>query len=96
MQLNFVGKNIEITSAIKTFVTEKFKVLEKRYSTINNINIVLHIENITHIAEATLHLNGVEVHAKAKADDMYKAIEELVDKLVGQLSKQKDKMSSHH
>ena len=96
MQLNFVGRNIEITPAIKSFTTEKLSPLEKRYSHINHINIVLHIENVTHIAEGTVHVNGTEIHATAKDDDMYKAIEALADKLLGQVTKYKEKIIEQH
>lgn len=96
MQLNFVGKNFDITPALKTFTTEKFKSLEKRYNHITTVHVILHVENITHIAEATVHINGTEIHANAKEDDMYKAVEALVDKLLGQITKYKDKIIDHH
>jgi putative sigma-54 modulation protein len=91
MQLNFVGKNIEITSALKTFTTEKFRPLERRFSKITKVNVVFHIEHLTQTVEATLHFNGTEIHAAAKDDDMYKAIDELIHKLMGQLTKHKEK-----
>ena len=96
MQLHFVGKHIEITPALKTFATEKFHVLEKRYTHIANIHVVFRVENVTHIAEATVHLHGNEIHASAEDADMYKAIEALVDKLVGQVTKFKDKIIEQH
>ena len=96
MQLHFVGKNIDVTEALKTFTTEKFQTLEKRYNHITNVHVVFHVENITHIAEATVHANGVEIHASAKEDDMYKAVEALVEKLLGQITKHKEKVIEHH
>lgn len=96
MQINFTGKNIEITPALKTFATEKLQHIEKRYNRITQLNVVLHLENVTHIAEATLHMNGAEIHATGKSDDMYKAIEVLTDKLVDQVTKHKEKMIDSH
>lgn len=96
MQLNFVGRNIEITPALKTFTTEKFQLLEKRDNQITQINVVFHVENITQTAEATLHVHGTEIHATAKDEDMYKAIEMLVDKLSTQITKVKDKLIESH
>lgn len=91
MQLHFTGRNLEITPALKSFATEKFQKIEKRDSSITNVNVIFQVENVTHIAEATLHLNGAEIHASAKAEDMYSAIDTLVDKLVGQITKHKEK-----
>ena len=96
MQLHFAGKNIEVTPALKEFTTEKFKALEKRYSNITNVYVVFHIENVTHTAEATVHLNGAEIHASAKDSDMYKAIGILAEKLVNQITRHKEKETDHH
>ena len=91
MQLHFTGRNLEVTPALKAFITEKFERVQRRDNHINNVNVVLHIEHLTHTAEATFHASGADFHATAEADDMYKAIDELVDKLVAQLTKHKEK-----
>ena len=98
MQLNLTGKNnLVITPAIKTHVEDKVTGLGTHYSHINNIHIVLHIEHLDHCAEATLHFHGSELHAAAKANDMYLAIDQLFDKLSTQMKKHKEKMiDSHH
>ena len=96
MQLHLVGRNVEVTPAIKDFTIEKFKPLEKRYSHIATVNVTLHVEHLTHIAEATVHFNGAEIHATAKDADMYKAIELVVEKLLGQITKHKEKTIESH
>lgn len=96
MQLHFVGKNIDVTPALKSFTTDKFKPLEKRYSHITNVNVVFHVEHHSQIAEATVHFNGTEIHASATSEDMYKSIEALADKLLGQITKHKEKLIDSH
>lgn len=96
MQLHFTGRNLEITPALKNFTTEKFERLNRRDTHITNIKVIFQIENVTHIAEATMYLDGIEIHATAKADDMYTAINALVDKLMGQITKHKGKKSERH
>lgn len=96
MQLHFIGRHIEVTDALKTHTAEKFKPLEKRFSHITQVNIVLHVEHAMQIAEATLHVNGVEIHASAEDQDMYKAIDILADKLISQLTKYKEKLIKSH
>lgn len=95
MQLHFTGRNIEVTPALKTFTTEKFQRLERRHANLGNINVVFHVENVSHIAEATVHMDGIELHASAKNSDMYSAIDELVDKLITQITKHKEKLTDH-
>lgn len=96
MQLNITGKNFKVTPAIKTHIEEKFAALQKRFSQITNIHVILNIENIDHIAEATLHFHGNEIHATAKETDMYLAIDSLEEKLSGQINKQKEKVIDSH
>jgi ribosome hibernation promoting factor len=96
MQLNLTGKNFKITPAIKTYVEEKFAPLQKRYNNINNVYVVLNIDNIDHMAEATLHFQGSEIHAAATAKDMYVAVDELVEKISGQMHKHKEKIIDSH
>lgn len=50
---------------------------------------------MTQIAEATLNVNGGELHATSEAEDMYAAIDGLIDKLARQLTKHKDKLKQH-
>lgn len=94
MQISFTGRNIDVTDALKTFTEEKMDRLRNR--NISKIHVTFHVENVTHIAEANVHLNGTDLHASAKADDMYSAIDMLADKLVGQINKHKEKDSNHH
>lgn len=96
MQLQFTGRHIDLTPALKQFTTEKFQRLEKFFKEEHPINIVLHVEHATHIAEATLHIDKIEIHANAKSGDMYQAIDELVSKLQAQIVKHKEKLIDHH
>lgn len=59
MQLNITGQNVEITEALRDFVNAKFAKLEQYFERINQVYIVLKVEKVTHISDATLHVNGV-------------------------------------
>lgn len=58
MQLNITGHHLEITDAIRQFVSEKFAKLEQYFDRINQVNVTLSIEKVDHIAEATVFING--------------------------------------
>ncbi|WP_416352702.1 ribosome hibernation promoting factor [Edwardsiella ictaluri] len=95
MQLNITGHHLEITDAIRQFVSEKFAKLGQDFDRINQVNVTLSIEKVDHIAEATVFINGGELHASAQQEDMYAAIDVLIDKLARQLNKHKDKLKQH-
>ena len=95
MQINLSGHHVEITDSLRDFVNTKFAKLERHFDHINNVYVVLNVEKINQIAEATLHLNGGEIHAKADDLDMYTAIDSLIDKLDRQVLKHKDKLKQH-
>ncbi len=59
------------------------------------VYVVLKVEKVTHTSDATLHVNGGEIHASAEGQDMYAAIDGLIDKLARQLTKHKDKLKQH-
>jgi putative sigma-54 modulation protein len=95
MQLNITGHHVEITEALREFVTTKFAKLEQYFDRINQVYVVLSVEKVKQIAEATVHVNGGELHASSEQEDMYAAIDILVGKLARQLNKHKDKLKQH-
>ncbi|WP_145555191.1 ribosome hibernation promoting factor [Yersinia canariae] len=95
MQLNITGHHVEITEALREFVTTKFAKLEQYFDRINQVYVVLSVEKVKQIAEATVHVNGGELHASSEQEDMYAAIDILVDKLARQLNKHKDKLKQY-
>lgn len=96
MKLHHTGKNIDVTQALKSFTEEKLNKLAKKFSHISNVYIVYTVENATQIAEATVHIDGFEIHASADTQDMYQSIEAMIDKLNTQLIRHKEKLISDH
>ncbi|MFP1723749.1 ribosome hibernation promoting factor [Lonsdalea quercina] len=95
MQLNITGHHVEITDALREFLNTKFAKLEQYFDRINQVYVVLKVEKIQQIAEATIHVSGGELHATSEAEEMYAAIDLLIDKLARQLNKHKDKLKQH-
>lgn len=95
MQINLTGQHIELTEALHDSVNSKFKKLDRFFEHINNAHVVLKVEKDQQIAEATLHVNQGEIHASSVSENMYAAIDSLIDKLVRQLNKHKEKLSNH-
>ncbi|CAM3834691.1 Ribosome hibernation promoting factor [Vibrio aerogenes CECT 7868] len=95
MQININGHNIDLTDSMQDYVHSKFDKLERFFDHINNVQVILRVEKVQQIAEATLHINQGEIHATSENENMYAAIDGLIDKLVRQLNKHKEKLSSH-
>lgn len=95
MEFQITGHNIEVTPALRETVEKKIRKLEQLFDRINGIQVILKVEKIQQIAEATVQVNGTELHASAEEVDMYAAIDQLVDKLSRQLTKHKEKLRQH-
>lgn len=95
MQINLTGHHVEITQSLRDYLTTKIHKIERFFEHINTVHVVLNVEKMQQIAEATLHVNHGEIHAKADSENMYAAIDLLTDKLIKQLTKHKEKMNQH-
>ena len=94
MQINLSGHHIEITDPLRDFVNSKFAKLERHFEQINNVQVILTVEKLNQIAEAKLNVNGGEIFANSQHEDMYAAIDALIDKLDRQIIKHKEKLNN--
>ena len=96
MQLTITGHHIDVTPALKQKVESKLGKLERHFDHLTHIHCILTVEKLQHKAEATVHLSGGTIHADAIEEDMYAAVDSLVDKLSRQVTKHKEKLTDHH
>lgn len=96
MNISLTGHHVDITPAIKDYVDNKFERLERHFDNVTNTHVVLTVEKSRQKAEATIHVNGANLFADDEKENMYAAIDSLVDKLDRQLKKHKEKMTDHH
>lgn len=95
MDINLTGDSIEVTDALRQFTTEKFARLQRHYDRIISANVVFNIEKLIQRAEATLNVPGEPIYASSESDNLYSAIDLLVDKLDKQIKKHKEKTQDH-
>jgi putative sigma-54 modulation protein len=96
MQISISGHHMDITHALKEYVDNKFSRLERHFDYMINIHVILTVEKERQKAEATILIRHGNVYADTENDDMYSAIDSLVDKLDRQLKKHKEKITDHH
>jgi putative sigma-54 modulation protein len=95
MQLSITGHHIEVTEALKNYVTEKFGRLARHFDQVMDVHVILEVEKLAQKAEATVQVNGAKLFAEETQEDLYAAIDGLIDKLDRQVLKHKDKIQSH-
>lgn len=97
MNLNISGHHLDLTAPLREYVTTKLKRIERHFDHLINAEVILSVEKLRHKAEATVHASGADLHAEAVVDDdMYAAIDALIDKLDQQTRKHKEKLRHHH
>jgi len=92
MQINISGHHVEVTDSMQAYVEEKMSKLTRHFDNITNGQVTLTVEKDRQTAEATVHVTGHDLHAKAEHEDMYTAIDQMTDKLDRQVLKHKEKM----
>ena len=96
MQLTLTGHHIDITAPLRDYVNSKLTRLERHFDHLTDVHCVLTVEKLFHKAEAKVQLSGASLYAEAQDQDMYAAIDALVDKLDRQVKKHKEKIKDHH
>jgi len=95
MQISLTGHHIDITDSMRAYVDSKFERLERHFDHVTNVHVILTVEKLRQKAEATLHVNGADIFAECEEEDMYAAIDGLVDKIDRQVKKHKEKSTNH-
>jgi len=96
MQLNLTGHHVDITDALRQYVQDKMERVERHFDKVTNTHVILSVDNVRHKAEATVNMSGNNIFAENTEDDMYAAIDGLIDKLDRQVKKHKEKVKNHH
>lgn len=96
MEIHLTGHHIEITPALRDYVHGKFERIRRHFDNMVNARVVLGVEKMVQKAEATIRVRGSDLHADAEAENMYAAIDALMDKLDRQIKKYKEKHTDYH
>ncbi|HHC72379.1 MAG TPA: ribosome-associated translation inhibitor RaiA [Thiotrichales bacterium] len=96
MQVNVTGHHVDVTPALRDYTLDKLQKLERHFDHVTNVHVVLSVEKLQQKAEATVHITGADLFADAIDEDMYAAIDALVDKLDRQIKRHKEKLTDHH
>ena len=92
MRVTVIGKNINVTPALKEIVEKKISKLNKYFEPDTEARATLTVQKNRQILEVTISFNGVILRCEEATDDMYKSIDLVQAKLERQIRKQKTKL----
>jgi putative sigma-54 modulation protein len=101
MNLTISGHHLEVTPALREYVINKLDRVTRHFDQVVDINVLLTVEKQKEKerrqkAEANLHVKGRDIHVEHANEDLYAAIDQLVDKLDRQVCRHKDRVQDHH
>lgn len=91
MNLKLTGNHIEITDALRDYVTSKISKITRHFDHVIDVSVILSVEKLKQKAEANVHIRGKDIFVETDSEDMYASIDSLVDKLDRQILKHKEK-----
>ena len=96
MNLTISGHHLEVTPALREYVLTKLDRVTRHFDQVVDVNVLLTVEKNKEKerrqrAEVTLHVKGRDIFVESAHEDLYAAVDELVDKLDRQLVRDKDK-----
>jgi putative sigma-54 modulation protein len=96
MEINVTFRHLEPNESLKNYVYEKVSRIEKYLSKVTEVSVILALEKRSNIAEVIVNVNRAQITAKeTNEDNMYTAIDLVMDKIERQAKKYKDKLTSH-
>jgi putative sigma-54 modulation protein len=95
MNLHLTGHHVDITPAIREYVVSKLERINRHFDHVIDVNVVMTVEKLDQKIEANVHLSGKDIHCECHEEDMYAAIDGLMDKLDRQIVKHKEKLKTN-
>ena len=97
MKKNIRGDKLVVTDSIKSYIEEKIDKLTKYFDNDEiEAKIVIKVVNNKEIIEVTIPTNKYTLRAEERNEDLYAAIDLVVDKLERQIRKNKTKLNDRY
>ena len=95
MNLQISGHHLEVSPAIRDYVSQKLQKVTRHFDHIIDIHVVLSVEKLNQKAEVTLHVPGKDIFVESIDPNLYAAVDDITDKLDRQVQKYKQKIQDH-
>ena len=95
MQITTTFRHMEPSDPLKSYAEEKLERVKKYIDEPIVAQVFLTVEKIRHSAEVTITAKGITMKAAEETNDMYAAVDAVVDKIERQLRRYKERIKAH-
>jgi putative sigma-54 modulation protein len=95
MQITTTFRHLDPSDALKSYAEEKLDRVNKYIDEPVVAQVFMTVEKIRHCAEVTITAKGITIKASEETNDMYSAIDAVVDKIERQLRRYKERIKDH-
>jgi putative sigma-54 modulation protein len=101
MNLTISGHHLEVTPALRSYVTNKLDRISRHFDQVVDVKVLLTVEKQKEKegrqrAECNIHVKGNDMFAESSHEDLYAAVDVLVDKLDRQVVRHKGRLQQHN
>lgn len=92
MQTSITFKNLDSSEHLTEYVKNKLNRFDRYLDNPAEASVVLSVEKFRHMAEVNITGDRMNIYGKEETEDMYSAIDMVLDKLYVQIKKSKEKV----
>lgn len=96
MKFTIYGKNMHISEGLKDTLKKKFEKFDRYFAKETEVFATFSKEKNNCMLEVTIPINRTILRAEERSEDLAGCIEAVIDKLEGQLRKQKTKLQKRY
>jgi putative sigma-54 modulation protein len=95
MRVIITGRHMGVSMALRRYIESRMMRLEPYARNMGDLQIIVGVEKYRHTAEGIVRLNGRVIQGKTSTTEMYASVDQLVDKLLRQARKRKERLVDH-
>jgi putative sigma-54 modulation protein len=96
MNVQITGHHLDVTPSIREYVSSKLSRVTRHFDHVIDTKVMLTVEpHKQHRAEMTLHVRGKDIHCETSQENLYAAIDLLIDKVDRSVVEYKKKTQTH-
>ena len=92
MDITVTFRHVDSTESLKEYAEDKLSKIDKYFDFPIEAHVVLTAEKFRRMADVTLNVNGTVIKAEEETEDMYSAIDQVMDKIEIQVKRYRDKI----
>ena len=92
MDITVTFRHIDPTESLKSYAEEKLSKIDKYFDFPVEAHVVLAVEKFRQMADVTISVNGTMIKAVEETEDMYSAIDQVMDKIEKQIKRYREKI----